>query len=137
MFLFDAVVIFVSIITYLSYQQGMYTLVAVFVGARVIDFMQEGAYAAKGATIISEKNAEIAEKILSKMDRGATFLHGMGTYTKKERHVLYCVVARNELIKLKSIITSIDPHAFVAVNDVHDVIGEGFTLDENKNPLHN
>lgn len=137
MFLFDAVVIFVSIITYLSYQQGMYTLVAVFIGARVIDFMQEGAYAAKGATIISEKNEEIAEKILSKMDRGATFLRGMGTYTKKERHVLYCVVARNELIKLKSIITSVDPHAFVAVNDVHDVIGEGFTLDENKNPLHN
>lgn len=137
MFLFDALVIFVSIITYLSYQQGMYTLVAVFIGARVIDFMQEGAYAAKGATIISEKNEEIAEKILSKMDRGATFLRGMGTYTKKERHVLYCVVARNELIKLKSIITSVDPHAFVAVNDVHDVIGEGFTLDENKNPLHN
>lgn len=137
MFLFDAVVILVSVLTYLSYRQAMYTLVAVFIGARVIDFMQEGAYAAKGATIISEKNEAIAEKILTDMDRGATFLRGIGTYTKTERHVLYCVVARNELMKLKSIITSIDPHAFVAVNDVHDVIGEGFTLDENKNPLHN
>ncbi len=55
MFLFDSCVIFLSLLTYLPYREGMYTLVAVFVGARVIDFLQEGAYAAKGATIISEK----------------------------------------------------------------------------------
>lgn len=137
MFLFDAVVIALSILTYLSYTQGMYTLVAVFIGARVIDFMQEGAYAAKGATVISDKNEEIAQKILSEMERGATFLKGVGTYTKAERNVLYCVVAKNEIVRLKNIIISVDPHAFVAVSDVHDVVGEGFTLDENKNPLHN
>ncbi|WP_088362344.1 YitT family protein [Bacillus cereus] len=137
MFMFDAVVIIVSILTYLSYREGMYTLVAVFIGAKVIDFMQEGAYAAKGATIISEKNDEIAAKILSEMERGATFLKAVGSYTKVERNVLYCVVAKNEIVKLKNIITSVDPHAFVAVCDVHDVVGEGFTLDENKNPLHN
>ncbi|MFT0559551.1 YitT family protein [Bacillus cereus] len=137
MFMFDAVVIVVSILTYLSYREGMYTLVSVFIGAKVIDFMQEGAYAAKGATIISEKNDEIAAKILSEMERGATFLKAVGSYTKVERNVLYCVVAKNEIVKLKNIITSVDPHAFVAVSDVHDVVGEGFTLDENKNPLHN
>jgi uncharacterized membrane-anchored protein YitT (DUF2179 family) len=136
MFMFDAVVIVVSILTYLSYREGMYTLVAVFIGAKVIDFMQEGAYAAKGATIISDKNDEIAAKILSDMERGATFLKAVGSYTKVERNVLYCVVAKNEIVKLKNIITSVDPHAFVAVSDVHDVVGEGFTLDENKNPLH-
>ncbi|MCU5298756.1 YitT family protein [Bacillus paranthracis] len=136
MFIFDAIVIIVSILTYLSYREGMYTLVAVFIGAKVIDFMQEGAYAAKGATIISDKNDEIAAKILSEMERGATFLKAVGSYTKVERNVLYCVVAKNEIVKLKNIITSVDPHAFVAVSDVHDVVGEGFTLDENKNPLH-
>ncbi|MDL2418565.1 YitT family protein [Bacillus tropicus] len=136
MFMFDAIVITVSILTYLSYREGMYTLVAVFIGAKVIDFMQEGAYAAKGATIISDKNDEIAAKILSDMERGATFLKAVGSYTKVERNVLYCVVAKNEIVKLKNIITSVDPHAFVAVSDVHDVVGEGFTLDENKNPLH-
>ncbi|WP_242271087.1 YitT family protein [Bacillus cereus group sp. BfR-BA-01425] len=136
MFMFDAIVIIVSILTYLSYREGMYTLVAVFIGAKVIDFMQEGAYAAKGATIISDKNDEIASKISSEMERGATFLKAVGSYTKVERNVLYCVVAKNEIVKLKNIITSVDPHAFVAVSDVHDVVGEGFTLDENKNPLH-
>ncbi|PEK45260.1 hypothetical protein COF80_04485 [Bacillus toyonensis] len=137
MFMFDAIVIIVSILTYLSYREGMYTLVAVFIGAKVIDFMQEGAYSAKGATIISDKNDEIAAQILSDMERGATFLKAVGSYTKVERNVLYCVVAKNEIVKLKNIITSVDPHAFVAVSDVHDVVGEGFTLDENKNPLHN
>ncbi|MFD1738530.1 YitT family protein [Bacillus salitolerans] len=135
MFLFDLFVIALSIVTYLSYREGMYTLVAVFIGARVIDFMQEGAYSAKGATIISDKNNEIADAIMKEMERGVTILKGQGSFTKLDKEVLYCVVGRNEIVKLKNIITYIDPHAFVAVSDVHDVLGEGFTLDENKNPL--
>jgi uncharacterized membrane-anchored protein YitT (DUF2179 family) len=135
MFMFDAVVIVLSLIMYLTYQEAMYTLVAVFVAARVIDFMQEGAYAAKGATIISDKHEEIATKVHQEMDRGVTILRGQGSFSKIERNVLYCVVAKNELVKLKNVITSVDPHAFVAVSDVHDVLGEGFTLDENKNPV--
>jgi uncharacterized membrane-anchored protein YitT (DUF2179 family) len=135
MFAFDAVVITLSLLLYLSYREAMYTLVAVFVAARVIDFMQDGGYAAKGATIISEKSSEIAEKIMNEMDRGVTILKGQGSYTKRDRDVLYCVVAKNELSRLKSVITSVDPHAFVAVSDVHDVLGEGFTLDENKRPI--
>lgn len=135
MFLFDAVVIILSLITYLNYREAMYTLVAVFVGARVIDFMQEGAYAAKGAMIISPLQTEIADKITLEMDRGVTVLSGVGHYSKESRSVLYCVVGRNEIVRLKNIITSIDPHAFVSVTDVHDVLGEGFTLDEHKRPI--
>ncbi|ANB60765.1 YitT family protein [Anoxybacteroides amylolyticum] len=136
MFVFDAAVITLSLLLYLSYREAMYTLVAVFVAARVIDFMQEGGYAAKGATIISEKSEQIAQKILTEMERGVTVLKGRGSYTNRERDVLYCVVAKNELPRLKNVITSVDPHAFVAVTDVHDVLGEGFTLDENKQPIH-
>lgn len=136
MFAFDAVVITLSLLLYLSYREAMYTLVAVFVAARVIDFMQEGGYAAKGATIISEKSEEIANKILTEMERGVTVLKGRGSYTNRERDVLYCVVAKNELPRLKNVIISVDPHAFVAVTDVHDVLGEGFTLDENKQPIN-
>ncbi|MFB7638423.1 YitT family protein [Peribacillus butanolivorans] len=135
MFIFDAVVIGLSILTYLDYREAMYTLVAVFIGARVIDFMQEGAYAARGAMIISEKNKEIADKIMKDMERGVTVLRGYGSYTRTDREVLYCVVGKNELVRLKNAITSVDPHAFVSVSEVHDVLGEGFTLDENKNPI--
>lgn len=135
MFLFDLCVITLSWIAYLSYKEAMYTLVAVFVGARVIDFMQEGAYAAKGATIISNHPDEISDRIMKEMDRGVTILKGQGSFSKQDRNVLYCVVGKNEIVRLKSVIISVDPHAFVAVSDVHDVLGEGFTLDENKKPL--
>lgn len=136
MFLFDACVILLSLLTYLDYRQAMYTLVAVFVGARVIDFMQEGAYTARGAMIISEYHQEISDKILEEMNRGITVLHGHGSFTKQQKDVLYCVVGKNEIVRLKNIIHAIDPHAFVSVTVVHDVLGEGFTLDEDKKPLH-
>ncbi|KAA9026109.1 YitT family protein [Niallia endozanthoxylica] len=135
MFIFDAVVITLSLIFYLDYHEAMYTLVLVFISARVIDFMQEGAYSARGAMIISENNDEIASKILQEMGRGVTVLKGYGSYTKQDREVLYCVVAKNEIVRLKSVIMEVDPHAFVSVSIVHDVIGEGFTLDENKKPI--
>ncbi|MDQ0213678.1 uncharacterized membrane-anchored protein YitT (DUF2179 family) [Oikeobacillus pervagus] len=135
MFMFDFLVIVASLLTYIDYREAMYTLVAVFVGARVIDFMQEGAYSARGAMIISEKHEDIAKKILQEMDRGVTILKGYGSFTKQKRDVLYCVVAKNEIVRLKAIVDSVDPHAFVSVTIVHDVLGEGFTLDENKKPL--
>lgn len=135
MFLFDAVVIVASVILYLNEIEGMYTLVAVFIAARVIDFMVDGAYAARGALIVSEHQNAIASKILKDMDRGVTLLHGSGSYTGEDKRVIYCVVGRNEIIRLKNLINEIDPHAFVSMMTVHDVLGEGFTLDENKNPI--
>ncbi|WP_449620233.1 YitT family protein [Robertmurraya sp. Marseille-Q9965] len=135
MFMFDAVVITLSLILYLDYREAMYTIVAVFVSARVIDFMQEGAYSARGAMIISDMNDQISEKIMKEMDRGVTALKGHGSFTKQEKDVLYCVVGRNEIVRLKNLVTSVDPHAFVSVSVVHDVLGEGFTLDENKKPI--
>ncbi|MBD7986102.1 YitT family protein [Sporosarcina sp. Sa2YVA2] len=135
MFMFDAFVIMLSWAVYLDYRSMMYTLVALFVGARVIDFVQEGAYAARGAFIISDFQDAIASKITVDMDRGVTVFRGYGHFTKSDREVLYCVVGKNEIMRLKNIVTSIDPHAFVSVMDVHDVIGEGFTLDDQKQPL--
>ncbi|MBO0586566.1 YitT family protein [Sporosarcina sp. E16_8] len=135
MFLFDALVILVSWAVYLDHRSMMYTLVALFVGARVIDFVQEGAYAARGAFIISDSQDAIATKITQEMDRGVTVFRGYGHFTKSDREILYCVVGRNEIVRLKNIITSVDPHAFVSLTDVHDVMGEGFTLDEQKRPL--
>lgn len=136
MFLFDFVVISLSIYLILDLKEGMYTLIAVYVGARVIDFIQEGAYSARGAIIVSKHSEKIAKRINEKMERGVTILNGKGSYTGNKQNVLYCVVGRNEVIRLKNIINQIDPHAFVVVNSVHEVLGEGFTLDEDKKPIH-
>ncbi|MEK3765239.1 MULTISPECIES: YitT family protein [unclassified Solibacillus] len=135
MFGFDFFVIIFSWMTFLDARSMMYTLVAVYVGGRVIDFVQEGAYSAKGAFIISLHSDEIADLITKNMDRGVTIFDGHGHFTKEHRNVLYCVVSRSELVRLKSIVHSIDPHAFVTIMDVHDVSGEGFTLDDKKQPL--
>lgn len=134
MFLFDFIVISSSVLLILDLVQGMYTLVAVYIGARVLDVIQEGAYLAKGATIVSNKSKAIYSEI-QKMDRGVTVLSGRGSYTGEKLEVLYCVVPRNEIVRLKSVILKIDPSAFVSISTVQDVQGEGFTLDENKKPL--
>jgi len=136
LFLFDFLVIATSIFAYLKIVEGMYTLVVVYIGARVIDFIQEGAYSARGITIISKQHELIANKINEKMDRGVTILNGKGHYTGENQHVIYCIVGKNEIVRLKNIVNEIDPYAFAAVSTVHEVLGEGFTLDRNKQPLN-
>lgn len=136
MFLLDALVIAISALTFLDIRTTMYTLVAVFIAARVIDFVQEGMYAARGALIISDHYEEVASKITTQMERGVTYLEGEGFYTKEQRKIVYCVVSKNELFKLKSLVNSVDPYAFVSISEVHEVSGMGFTLDDERNPLH-
>ncbi|MFD1436589.1 YitT family protein [Kroppenstedtia eburnea] len=128
MFLFDLLVIAGSTFI-IGREKAMYTVVAVFVGSRVIDFVVEGLNTSKAATIISGKAVSISEKITREMDRGVTLLKGRGGYTGTDKEVLYVVVSRNELPKMKQLVHSIDPYAFVVVHDVRDVLGEGFTYD--------
>ena len=104
----------------------MYTLVAVFIGSRVIDFMQEGAYSARGAIIISEKHEDIRHKILVDLERGGTYLKGTGMYTGEDKHIIYTIVSRREVAILEEYINSIDPNAFITVMDTHEILGEGF-----------
>ncbi|TGA97029.1 YitT family protein [Sporolactobacillus shoreae] len=126
MLIIDAAVIIISII-YLDYRQMMYTLVGVYVGSRMIDIIQKGAYAGKALMIFSRKSDEIAEKIMSSLNRSVTLIDGKGGFTRREMNVLYCVVSHNEVFRLKNLIKDIDPDAFVTVNDVHEVFGEGFS----------
>lgn len=129
MLIIDAAVIILSIF-YLDYRQMMYTLVGVFVGAKMIDIIQKGAYSAKAIMIFSRKSHVLAEQIIKLLDRSVTLIDGQGGYTKRKMNVLYCVVSRNEVFRLKSLIHELDPDAFVTVNDVHEVFGEGFAKND-------
>lgn len=135
MFAFDCLVLIATYITIGDYIITMYTLVCVFVGARVIDIIQDSGYSARGALIISERHKEISDEINSLLERGVTIISARGHYSQTERPIIYCVVPKNEITRLKQIINSVDPHAFVSLLDVHDVLGEGFTLDEYKKPI--
>lgn len=129
MLIADAVVLAVSLI-YLSVQQVMYTLVAVFVGSRIIDFVQEAAYSARAVLIVSDKSCDIAHDITREMERGATLLRGTGAYTDEDKTIVYVVVARSELMKLKALIAERDPHAFISVSETSEVLGEGFSVSK-------
>jgi uncharacterized membrane-anchored protein YitT (DUF2179 family) len=126
LFLFDFGVILISSY-FIGIEKAMYTLVAIFVSARVVDFVVEGLNASKAVTIISLLADELARTITEKMERGVTLLQGKGGYTGNEKEILYVVVAPNELPKLKQIVHELDPRAFVVVHDARDVHGEGFT----------
>ncbi|MBP3569422.1 MAG: YitT family protein, partial [Lachnospiraceae bacterium] len=86
----------------------------------------QGLKFAKMAHIISNKAEEIAEIVLREIDRGATGVKVQGMYSKEEKKMLICVVTKKEIVELIDIVHKIDPAAFVIVNDVHEVMGEGF-----------
>lgn len=104
----------------------LYALFLLFVSARLIDAIIDGFDYARAAYIISDKNDEIAKIIMNDFSRGATAIKARGLYRNTEREILVTVVALRELGKLTSIIKQIDPHAFVTVNNVFEVLGEGF-----------
>ncbi|MDZ7262948.1 MAG: YitT family protein [candidate division KSB1 bacterium] len=104
----------------------LYAFISLFISARLIDVIIEGMDYAKAALIISPKYQEISEAIMDQLSRGATALHGRGLYTNAEREVIFTVVTRKETTLLTDIVKEIDPHAFVVINNVHEVLGEGF-----------
>ena len=104
----------------------MYTLISLLVSAKMIDIIQEGIYSAKGVTIITNKVEELRKKIMEDTGRGITLINAKGAYTQKEIGMLYCVVGKYQLMKVKSIVKEIDPEAFMIVNQVHEVVGKGF-----------
>lgn len=106
---------------------ALYAIASLYVSSKLIDFITVGLNEAKAFYIISDKGDEIADMILKTMGRGVTSLCAKGVYSGKDRDVLLCVLKwRSEGPKLKSLVKSIDEHAFVIVADVKEVLGEGF-----------
>ena len=103
-----------------------YALFLLFVSGRLVDAIIDGFDYARAAFIISDKNDEIAEVIMKDFSRGATAVKARGLYKNVDREIIFTVVALRELGKLTNTIKQIDPHAFVTVNNVHEVLGEGF-----------
>jgi len=122
----DAVIIAVYALLFRKYDSAMYTIIAVYVAARVIDLVLYGASQSKLCHIISEYSDEIKTAIVEKLNRGVTVLQGKGAYSGQDKQVLLCVVKRQQIVEIKKIVKSIDKRAFVIVTDTRDVFGEGF-----------
>lgn len=120
------VIVIGSSLFFLPKEKILYTFVVVFIASKMIDILIEGAYAARAFTIITAQPEPVAAAITESLDRGATLLPAVGAYSKQPKHIVYCVVARSEMKRLKDLVRSIDPLAFIIINEVHDVVGEGF-----------
>ena len=78
------------------------------------------------ALIISDHHEAITKVINEKLDRGATYLHGEGSYSQKDKKVILTVVKRQQIADLKRLVVDIDPDAFIVLQEAHQVLGEGF-----------
>ena len=131
----DFVVITLVLLVFKDLRMVSYTLMFVFITSRVIDLIAEGGFAGKGFLIVTSKPTELAEAINDKLDRGVTYLKGQGFYSKQDLQIVYCVVSRNEMQQMKKLINQVDPFAFTTITEAHEILGEGFTLDANKQPI--
>ena len=122
----DGAVIVFAAISFNSIILGLYAIITIFIMSKVIDAIMEGVDFSKCVFIISEKSDIIADKILKDIDRGVTALKGTGMYTKKDKEVLFCVMDRSQIPRLKEIVKDIDESAFIILTDAREVLGEGF-----------
>src|SRR5690606_29273877 len=106
-----------------EWTSAMYSIVAYYIAIKVIDIVVEGLEESKSVTVISKEHADISQAIMDRLGRSTTLLQARGGYSGDELQVIYCVVSRLELAKLKSIVQEIDERAFIAVEHVSDVLG--------------
>ncbi|KKO54916.1 YitT family protein [Paenibacillus sp. DMB20] len=121
----DIIVILGSVFI-IGQEKAMYTLIAVYVGAKIIDVIVEGMNERVAVLIISNHPGEVLERITTVMSRGLTVLEGRGGYTGSSKELLYIVISKQEVVQLKNMINDIDENAYVTIHNVHELIGTGY-----------
>lgn len=123
----DAFVVVLTGLVFRDVSKALYAGVAVFVYGQVVDAVVYRFDYSKVALIISTEYDAIAEAIGTKLDRGATFLHGEGSYSHQQTKVVLAAVKKQQVAELKELVMGIDPNAFVIVQEAHQVLGDGFS----------
>ncbi|CAD2073863.1 YitT family protein [Phocicoccus pinnipedialis] len=119
---FDLIVITIGL-TVMDLERILLTVIALYIATKVMDFIIEGMNPKKAVTIISKRPEVLAKLITVDIERGVTILKGKGYYTQENKEVLYVVINKNQLSRLKRLIKNNDEEAFVIVHDVNDVLG--------------
>lgn len=109
-----------------GWKEALYAMIALYVSGLVAETTLEGGGTVRTAMIVTSEADTISERVLEEMHRGVTFLEGTGAYTGAEKPVLYCVITRSEVTRLKAIVDEIDPKAFMVIGVAHEALGEGF-----------
>jgi uncharacterized membrane-anchored protein YitT (DUF2179 family) len=124
--LIDFFVISASGVAFRQLEAPLYGYIVLFISSRVIDMILEGWNYTKLVIITSTRNEEIQDFILNTLDRGGTALKSRTLYLGREGETILTVIHRKQLADLRQYIKSIDPNAFVIINDTYAVLGKGF-----------
>lgn len=122
----DAVIFLLTAILFKP-EMAMYAMIYMFIATRVVDLVQEGLSHSKSVMVVTSHPQRIANEIMSKLERGVTLFQATGAFSGESKQVVYCVINRTELSQLKEIVREQDPVAFVAISEVPEVVGEGFS----------
>ncbi|WP_407925731.1 YitT family protein [Chengkuizengella marina] len=109
-----------------GWERAMYSLIAYFIAFKMIDVTINGFDESKSVWIISENHKEVGDAILFRLGRGVTYLSGEGGFSGDDKRIIFCIITRLEEAKLKSIVDELDPEAFLAIGNIHDVKGGRF-----------
>ena len=124
---FDMAVVTLTGIAFGDMSRTLYCIIAVVVMGQVIDAVVYRFDYSKVALIITKQHDEVARRIGIELGRGATFLHGEGTYSHEDTKVVLTAVKRQQLAELKKLVVEVDPNAFIIVQEAHQVLGDGFS----------
>ena len=124
---FDVIVVVLTGLVFRDITSALYTGLAVFVTGQVVDIVVYRFDFSKVALIITKEHEKVAQAISDKLERGATFLYGQGSYSGKDTKVVLSAVKKQQLAELKELVVAIDPDAFIIVQEAHQVLGDGFS----------
>lgn len=109
-----------------NWNSAMYSLIVYFIAYRMMDVIIKGLDESKGVMIVTNYPDEVSQALMSRLGRGVTVLYGEGGYLKEKKRILYSVISRLEMTKIKDVVYDEDPSAFVTITDVYDVFGGQF-----------
>ena len=124
---FDVIVVVLTGIVFGDVRNALYTGITAFLCGKVIDGVVYRFDYSDVALIISSEYEAIAVAIGERLDRGATFLHGEGSYSHQDTKVVLAAVKKQQIAELKELVMEIDPKAFLIVQEAHQVLGDGFS----------
>lgn len=124
--LIDFFVIALAGISFQGIEYALWGFIALYVSSKIVDVVIAGLGYAKASYIISDKSHEIKNEIFKRMDRGVTLFKGKGGYSEEDKDIIFCIITRREISRLRNLVKQIDPDAFVIIQDVHEVLGKGF-----------
>ncbi len=108
---------------YDNWQSSMYSMITYFIAYRVIDIVIEGLNESKAVRIVTEKHTDIGNAIMENFDISVTYLKARGGYSGAEKKIIFCVINRMEIAKLKQLVKTVDETAFITIENVHEVDG--------------